>query len=547
MDPNTMQVNPVNILTTYQPEAMTSALAFMQSFYPPIPVQEETDPSDMLANNTLAPYPGGAQYPLVDTFTPNDPYGIFISGADNCLNGDVARNQYLGSRLAQVTYNQTEDLYMEIGTNFLPARMEIENMNYFSAWEMYDAIDYLNRHDTFTQEQFGRGGQFEGDLSWMADLASEKMWNYYGVYNATASIEDNVQTTAGSTLAGAVYMYFNQMLESGGELQKFNLIVADFAPIISMLAIMANGQVAYDYRQLPAYATSIVFELFSYDHPDTVNTMPDPSTMFVRFYFRNGTAPGTPNPNFWALPMFGYGPSHVDMSWEMFSSAIQTVAFTNPMDWCSACDAYTVNAWCQGYLTWAQGATDGSSGSSNKKTVTPAEAGVIGAFVTLALAGMITALGFFLCGFRIHKRQGSTKAEQWYGNVRSRKQSSLGGYKGSAKMASDADLHIPPNAAPMGGAGAEIIRDKNPKDLEDGYAKRPGRGHERVGSWELNNTKDVDAFGHSRFASVGSTIIGAAPMRSSFDDDFHHDHDLDHDHDHDADEIMGPVQPRVSF
>jgi hypothetical protein len=514
---HTYEINPVNILTSYMPEAATSALAFMQAFYPPIPVQIEEDPSDALANGTLIGYPQGWQYPLVETFTPNDPYSIFISGADNCLSGDVQRNMVLSRRSDEVTYNETLALYERIGTRFLPARLNFSDMNFETAWQIYDAIDYLVRHDPEVAAAFAPGGQFYGDLAWLADLASEQMWSLYGGYNSSKGVGSNYLTTAGSTLAGAVWMYFTQMLESEGEVQKLNLIIADFQPIISMLALMGMGNVADDYRVLPPYATSIVFELFTYDDPSTVTEMPPASEMFVRFYFRNGSAPGT-RPQFWALPMFGNGPSQTDMSWPDFSMAIQKVAFIDPLDWCNVCDASSTSAWCAGYLSWVEPTVGGEGGG--KKTVSAPVAGVIGALVTLAVAGIIFALGALFCGFRIHKRSGKGTYKEWY-----TAKSNLGGYKGSSKMASDADLNIPRNAAPLG-VGAVI----DDKDIE---AKRPAvRGHERVGSWELNTGNDVS--NHQSFRSVGSTIVGAE-VRSSFDAD--EDHFIN----------VQPVRPRTNF
>jgi hypothetical protein len=525
---NSMQVNPVNILTSYMPEAMTSALAFMQAFYPPIPIEMENDPSDLSANGTLIGYPGGWQYPLVESFTPNDPYSIFISGAANCLTGDVARNNWLMSDYAQMIYNESLVLYQTIGSNFLPTRLKLADMNFYNAWSIYDALDYLNRHSPWVQENFGATGPYDGDLTWLANLASQQMWEFYGTYNSSKSIYNNYFTTAGSTLAGAVYMYFNQMLETGGEYQKFNLIIADFEPIISMLALMGMGDVEDDYRVLPPYSTSLVFELFTYDAPGTVVAMPPPEDMFVRFYFRNGTAPGTEDPSFWALPMFGNGPSQTDMTWPQFAAALADIAFIDPLDWCNTCDSGAINAWCAGFDSWVGGNGQPTTPKPKKSGgggVSAPVAGVIGALVTLVVAGLIFAIGALLCGFRIHKREGPSRASGIVSGLYPTGKSTLGGFKGSAKMASDADLHLPPNAAPPA-AGAYF----EDKDLE---SKRP-RGHERVGSWELHGGKDLDQSGHQRFQSVGSTIIGAHGLdRSSFDGDNFID--------------VVPVKPRESF
>ena len=90
----------------------------------------------------------------------------------------------------------------------------------------------------------------------------------------------------------------------------------------------------------------------------------------------------------------------------------------------------------------------------------PAIAGVIGAVVTLAVAGLLFAALMLIGGVRFHRVE--------------KHKSDLGGFKGSQKLASDRDLTIPKGGAVVG-ASIERSPDSPISPV----------GHERVGSWEL--------------------------------------------------------------
>lgn len=93
--------------------------------------------------------------------------------------------------------------------------------------------------------------------------------------------------------------------------------------------------------------------------------------------------------------------------------------------------------------------------------LSPAVAGVIGAVVTLAVAGLLFAVAMLVGGIRFHRVERNNKSQ-------------LGGFKGSRKLASDADLSLPKN----GVAPAGIVSFGG----DAGTRKTP---HERIGSWEL--------------------------------------------------------------
>jgi hypothetical protein len=171
-------------------------------------------------------------------------------------------------------------------------------------------------------------------------------------------------------------------------------------------------------------------------------------------------------------------------------------------DWCDVCQSKV--SFCV-----ALNKSSSSGGSANKnKDMTLQVAGVIGAGVTLGVGAILVALAMLVGGLRFHRRPGMFE-----------RKSSLGGFKGNAKLASDADLNLPKHGAPI--VGAVVGR----KSVEE-EAKR---GHERVGSWELQgrtspisptNDKPME---EGRFSNLRGAHGAEFERRPSFeaDDEIH--------------------------
>ncbi len=215
----------------------------------------------------------------------------------------------------------------------------------------------------------------------------------------------------------------------------------------------------------------------------------------MRFLFRNGTHDTT---NMIEYPLFGFGNSEDDMSWVDFLSMMGEFALNDVEDWCTVCDAVTL--FCEALAVNTSNSTNVPTALGNKKTLSPAIGGVIGATVTLAIA-LLAVLILGLCGFRLsHRGNRLGVAMPAVGGigVLKRNSSGTGGFRGAEKLASDTDLTL------KGGAGTSVIR------------------HERVGSWELNESptnkksasldKDIESGGMERVVS------GADYGRRSEDD-----------------------------
>jgi hypothetical protein len=446
-----------------------------------------------MANNSYLDFPmGGYQYPLVETLSQYDPQSIFLSGTDNCLNWEISSAQYYKTKEFTDLLSSSAQMYQALGNATLTGLLDISDWTLNHGYWIFDYLSFLNRHNSSVSQTLSDTGPFPGALAQVTALANKKEWALFG--NTTVSgvtPGDQILAIAGRTLAAKVLGQFFTNLNTLSITNKVTLMVGDFPPMLSLISLLGLGRLNDRFQAIPPYGSAIVFELFTYNTSVNAGIDPNPSDLWVRFLFRNGSDVSSTdfsavNPPIQAYPMFGRGPSGTDMPWSDFEEAMNNIMLSNLDDWCTTCMAPTL--FCAAFLD-----TSSSTGSSGgRKHVSPAVGGVIGAIVTLAVLGLLAGLLVFFAGVRVHRRE--------RGNHK------LGGFKGSAKLASDTDLSVP-NAAPLGIS----IDDK--------------KGHERVGSWELKGSQKEIGGGaaspgapqHERFTSLGSTIVD----RPSFEgDDF---------------------------
>jgi hypothetical protein len=225
--------------------------------------------------------------------------------------------------------------------------------------------------------------------------------------------------------------------------------------LISLLSLMSLDSISSDFKSIPAYGSAMLFELFSTGANADVPS--NPEDLWVRFNFYNATTSAggkeEEEEKLIAYPMFNGPRSQFGMNWPVFQDEFSKIGMGSVESWCAICESGS--SFCRGT---DGNLTPGSNSSSSKKEkhgLSPAVAGVIGAIVTLVVAGLLFAAAMLLCGFRFHR------AERRNNN---NNKSPLGGFKGSSKLASDPDLHLAGNAASFGVSKI---------------------GHERLGSWEL--------------------------------------------------------------
>ncbi|KIV98902.1 uncharacterized protein PV09_09348 [Verruconis gallopava] len=466
---------------------VASATAFMQGLYPPYTLGAANqssilDPSAITSNGTYIEAPlNGYQYAVVNTVGSTDPYVIYLTGTNNCQSfGDSAQAYY-----SSETFNNTEEavqtLYQSLGHAVLNGVIPQDQWSFANAYLIYDYISYQYNHNS-TAYDILSGPGYKDSYDQLYGLASEKQWEIYGDQSVSGLFAgDKIRTIGGQTLAARAAGLLLNNIDTGGSSTKISLAVGEYDVMMALFSLLSLQDIDTNFEYIPPFASAFAFELFSYENETSLGTYPDTDSLWVRFLYINGSLTNdNPNPSIQAYPIFSRGPSETDMKWNDFFNAMVSIGMENVGDWCVTCNANSV--FCPAF-TDSTGSSGSSSSSRGKSSVSPAVAGVIGAVVTLAVVGLLLGLAMLLGGVRFHR------------NPRSRKRD-LGGFKGSAKLASDADLHLPKNAAPVGVVATEVANDQK-------------RGHERVGSWEMDKKPGRDTFSSLGGATVKGDDYGA--------------------------------------
>lgn len=338
-----------------------------------------------------------------------------------------------------------------------------------NAIQVAEYLSYQYAHNSTIYNLLSNESRYDGVLEKARLLASEQAWYRFG-NTSTAGSASNSQAIAGMTLASSVISQFYALVvdrNSAGDPTDISyplkFVFGEYEAMISLISlVMADYHNVY-FHSIPEFGSAIIFELFSTG--SNVQFPMDEEDLWVRFSFHNGT--GYENNQLIAFPIFGNGPSGTDMPWLEFKRRMLDISIGDIANWCDTCDSDVI--FCRGVNM--NNITLIVPGREQRHRVSPAVAGVIGAIVTLAVAALLFALAMLVGGIRFHRVP-----------PRSKKSSDLGGFKGSAKLASDPDLSLAKNAVPVAG----IV------SFGDGKERR---GHERMGSWELRQkefNKDIE-------------------------------------------------------
>jgi hypothetical protein len=327
-------------------------------------------------------------------------------------------------------------------------------VTYNRAYDLYEYALFQYIHNSSIYHNMA----FE-DLEHLRALASQQQFQMN-----TPDQNGDLTTVAGKTLASKILAQFQQMSDSSGVSDKLTILFGSYEPFLAFFALsgLTSGSTTKPkFNSLPDHGSIMAFELFSYVDDDQQNeSVPFPSTadLWVRFMFRNGT---NETDGLVAYPLFSHGPSSIDMTWSDFVMNMGEFAMNEVADWCTAC--LSDNLFCAGIMENINGSQD--EVVNGKKQLSPVIGGVIGATLTIGLF-IICTLVLLLLGFRLdyHEKRKGTESNEAGGLGVLKRSVTGGGFKGAEKLASDTDLRL------KGGAGVTVIR------------------HERVGSWELNES-----------------------------------------------------------
>ncbi|CEJ58510.1 hypothetical protein PMG11_07164 [Penicillium brasilianum] len=460
----------VGIFSTTDQFNIASAQAFMQGLYPPLG-QSGMAPSDTGGNSSFDVSPlDGYQYPQIVTLGNGDPQSVMVAGQADCSMHQVAESEYRNGDYAREITEITDAFYVRLWHEVLSGVYAESSATYSNAVDISDYIEYEAVHNSTVQTQLTEN-----------EIRQARWWADHYTYATNGQSDSNSQSTisavspiAGQTLATSILRAFDLNIEKFGTAQKMTLLFGGAEPAVALASLLGlAAEQRPNFYSRPVRGASLVFELYSYEADEVYPTYPGIDNLYVRFFMHNGTN----DTDFTSYSLFGYGPSHEYIPYSEFRSEVETFAVQSTQEWCLRCNSAAV--FCTGVLD-----SNGSDSSKKNKGMAPAVAGVIGAVVTLAVIGLLVALGYFIWSRR--KRQGNHKP-------------SLGGFKGTDKLASDTDLTF---KSPIWDASKSVHAEQN-NDIASGVAVR---GHERLGSWEMGQQKkeidDVESASHRHMSTL---------------------------------------------
>ncbi|EFQ86174.1 hypothetical protein P3342_003260 [Pyrenophora teres f. teres] len=471
------------------PYLVSSAQAFMQGLYPPHGIANGTgDVTGILADGTSVDYPlNGYQYANIRAASPEDPDSIYISGDENCPMAQQAALTYFTTDEFEQTSTANKELYKSLKLDWFEGNMKPFNLEYINALEIADYISYQYAHNSSIHDTLANDTEYTGAYDKIRYLADEEAWHLYGNTSSSSTDAGN-QAMGGKTLAASILNTFslrianpNNVLDDAPPSYPLTFYFGEQDAMMSLMSLMNLDSKSPYFKSIPPYASAMVFELFS--RGSSAAFPNDTSDLWVRFSFHNGTDDDTQQ--LIQYPMFNNGPSTANMPWSEFENMMGSVAMKSISDWCTSCSSPSI--FCSGVQgTDITVIVPLAQKKGEKGSVSPVVGGVIGAIVALVVAGLLFALAMLFGGIRLHRVQRTDDTN---------KRASLGGFKGSAKLASDPDLGLAGNGAPpaKGVVGAK-------------------KGHERVGSWELSQKefgKDVgDDSPRSSFGGIDAVAAG---------------------------------------
>ncbi|KAF1831872.1 phosphoglycerate mutase-like protein [Decorospora gaudefroyi] len=474
------------IQTLDEPHLMSAAQAFMQGLYP---ISNGTTDTGVLADGITEDYPlKGYQYASIRAASKHDPASRIVSGVQNCPVAQRDKLRYLTTKEFQETKAATSDLYESLNVDWFEGHLSKDVVQYDSAIEIYDYISYQYTHNSRIHDTLANDTAFTGVYDQLRYLADEEAWHMYGNTSTSDTDADN-QAIGGKTLAGAIMNTFRFLVvdknNTGDQTDMsypLTLYFGEQDTMMSLLSLMlmTDSEQNGNFKAIPSYGSAMVFELFS--RGETADFPSDPNDVFVKFSFHNATGTVPDAPKFQSYPMFNEAQARAHMKWTDFLTQFSKISMKGITEWCDSCESPAL------FCTTGDGGADRSTPAlpnaqaSNRNKVSTIVAGVIGAVVAVAVAGLLFALAMLLGGVRFHRVE------------RNRKMSSgLGGFKGSAKLASDPDLGLVKNGAPPAG----VVIDSDAK-----------KGHERYGSWELRQKELRPGMGEQRMSDDDVGVNG---------------------------------------
>jgi hypothetical protein len=210
-------------------------------------------------------------------------------------------------------------------------------------------------------------------------------------YNAS----DKIRALSGSTLAAQILQSLNATI-TGKSKVPVGIQFGAYAVFLSFFGLSQLPAASVNFTGIVDYASSMAFELVT---TVAVSNTSYPSTddISIRFLFSNGSASEN---GLTAYPLFGQ--QETLLPWNTFATEMDKISIGDQAAWCTACGNTT--GICASANTTASDESAPASGSGSGG-MSKAVAGVIGAFVTLAVILGLEALILLVGGFRLQKKR----------------------------------------------------------------------------------------------------------------------------------------------
>lgn len=301
----------------------------MQGLYPPLETTSNyTDLAgeSLLSNgsNLVAPL-NGYQYPNINAPSSNDPSSIWTSGSDNCPMYLASGNDYYNTVAFQTIQNSTEEFYSSLQPDLLNGVFSEASVGYYDAFYIYDYLSYISVHNATLAQHLS-----------LEDLTEAKILSDDWIFALNADVDtsgsipgDHIRAIAGRSLATRILQAFYTTINTQGTTDKMTLLFGSFEPMIAFAALagLVSPQNAAFYNT-PEPGSSFIFELYSLQAED-IDSYPETSDIFVRFFYQNGTDPDS---SLVAYPLFGLSPSQTLISLADFISGLENFMLFNIED-----------------------------------------------------------------------------------------------------------------------------------------------------------------------------------------------------------------------
>jgi len=238
-------------------------------------------------------------------------------------------------------------------------------------------------------------------LSQLFTLANQHEFGL--AYNAS----EPVRAISGATLASQIVQQLNATI-GGKSKSPVGIQFGAYAAFLSFFGLAQLPKASTDFTGIVDYASSMAFELVT-DTEVSNTSYPSADQINVRFLFSNGSAAENA---LTAYPLFGQ--SETVLPWPTFLSEMNKFAIGDQAQWCQACGNTTGVCASSSTSGTANAAANASSSTAKDSNggMSHTVAGVIGAFVTLAVILGLEALILLVGGLRIAKKnRGVVSAE----------------------------------------------------------------------------------------------------------------------------------------